>query len=249
MTGGKKRLGWQGRTLAVAALAAAVAGAGWFWLAPALAADQVRSALADVWDGPVTIEALRLGLDGQVTVEALGLLDGQGRLWARFEGVTIRLDSWPSLDGGARDVRIVAARLYAHSPGRGVPAWTGRRGGTRLPESFEIGRLILTGPGRQGALLPGGEVHLALTGRNGVFRFTAESIRTHSPDALALTGAVDVGEAGLTVRLAGAACGGRFAADASATTARDGAPQYSISLSADGLDLEAALGFLGDPRP
>lgn len=249
MTGGIKRLGWKGRTLAAVALATAVAGAGWYWLAPALAADQIRSALADVWDGPVAIDALRLHWDGQVTIEALSLLDEQKRLWARFEGVTIRPARWPSLDAGVRDVRIIAARFYAHAPGRGALAWSGRRGGTRWPESIEIGRLTLAGPGPRGDLAPGGEVHLTLTGGNESFQFTAESIRSNAPDALALAGTAEVGESGVTVRATGSAWGGRFVADAGWATGRDGAPQQSLNLSADGLDLEAVLAFLGRPRP
>ena len=80
---------------------------------PAVIRSQAQSALAEYWDGTLTIENIDFRFFGPVRLEGVQLLDSSGRSWLEVGDLSLTLRDWPGVHPVLTGVSARKVRLRA----------------------------------------------------------------------------------------------------------------------------------------
>jgi len=135
----RRWLRWLAKAVLVtAAVLAALAAAGKWWIGPAVVRWRINRVLPKYWDGSAEIGPVDLGFFGPTIIEDVILHDRQGRTWLRARKVAVSLGDWPGLNPVVRRLKVYRPELTAHGEGG---QW--RPPPLRLPDDGCAGRLDL----------------------------------------------------------------------------------------------------------
>jgi len=117
-TGNNSKTGWRfGRTLRIAGAGVAILLAilllAKYAVIPAVIRSQAQSALAQYWDGRLTIEDIDFRFFGPIRLDGIQLSDSSGRSWLEVDTVSLTFRNWPGVHPVLSGVSAKKVRLRA----------------------------------------------------------------------------------------------------------------------------------------